>query len=519
MAHVVVVGSGLAGLTVALRANDRHDVTLVTKASVSESNTRYAQGGIAAVLFDDDRVEDHVTDTVTAAAGLGDERMARILCSEGPARVRELIELGVPFDREGAALARGREAAHSASRIVHAGGDATGAAVEETLVRALVANGVLIREHTFLADLVVRDGEVVGLELIGPDGHETLFADIVVLATGGAGQLFEHTTNPVIATGDGAAAALRAGAVLADVEFVQFHPTALAVPGTPLVSEAVRGEGAVLRDLSGRRFMRDVHPDAELAPRDVVARGIADEMATQHGSPVLLDATALDADLLARRFPGITRLCSMHGLDLGRDLIPVTPAAHYWMGGVRTDDRGRTSLPGLFAVGEVACTGVHGANRLASNSLLEALVFAWRSVEAFDERRPFAPWRAFTTLEFPANVRAGTLDREAGQRRMWADVGLTRDHDGLARMLRESPTPVLARDASVHDRETANLALLGHAIALAAQAREESRGAHYRRDHPSCDIRPSRLQIHAPHLGVTHTDATTFLDRELSTSC
>ncbi|MGN7191066.1 L-aspartate oxidase [Curtobacterium sp. MCBA15_004] len=396
--HVVIVGSGIAGTTAAIRASARHDVTLVTKGALTDGATAYAQGGVAVALGADDRVGLHEEDTHTAAAGSADARAVAVLCADGPARVRDLLALGVPFDRttdpasldrHGDDLARGREAAHGRWRVLHADGDATGAAIARTLVAALHRRHVTILERTCLTDLVVRDGAVVGVDVLDLFGEpRRIDADAVVLASGGAGHLFRETTNPLVATGDGVAAAWRAGAVVADLEFVQFHPTRLAVPDGGLVSEAVRGEGAVLRDAAGRRFMTAVHPAAELAPRDVVARGIAAAVREQGGQPVLLDATGLDPDHLVRRFPGLTRATRAAGFDWTREGVPVAPAAHYAMGGVATDAEGRTSLPGLLAVGEVACTGVHGANRLASNSLLEGLVFAVRAADAVDVARP-----------------------------------------------------------------------------------------------------------------------------------
>lgn len=396
--HVVIVGSGIAGLTAAIRASALHDVTLVTKGALADSATAYAQGGIAVALGADDSAALHQADTHVAAAGSADARAVEVLCTDGPARVRDLLALGVPFDRSsdpatldryGDDLARGREAAHGRWRVVHADGDATGAAVERTLIAALHRRHVTILERTSLTDLVVRDGAVVGADVLDLLGEpRRLDADAVVIASGGAGHLYRETTNPLVATGDGVAAAWRAGAVLADLEFVQFHPTRLAVPGGGLVSEAVRGEGAVLRDAAGHRFMTDVHPDAELAPRDVVARGIAAAVRDQGGAPVLLDATGLDAGFLVTRFPGLTRATRAAGFDWTREGVPVAPAAHYSMGGIATDAEGRTSLPGLLAVGEAACTGVHGANRLASNSLLEGLVFAVRAADAVAAPRP-----------------------------------------------------------------------------------------------------------------------------------
>nr|WP_081882328.1 L-aspartate oxidase [Cryobacterium sp. MLB-32] len=533
MASVIVVGSGLAGLTAAVRATDAgHRVTLVTKAALPESNTRYAQGGIAAALFPDDSVAAHVLDTVRAGAGLCDSAAVEVLCAEGPARVRDLIRFGVDFDHDESGVARGREAAHSRSRVLHSGGDATGAAIQAALVATVrqrarrsttdlgiySETGIDILEHTMLIDLVVRAGTVVGVTVLGTGNRaRTLVADSVILATGGAGTLFTHTTNPSVATGDGVAAAWRAGASVADLEFYQFHPTALAVPGTPLVSEAVRGEGAVLRNRKGQRFMLGI-PGAELAPRDVVARAIAREMAAQGDQPVFLDATALGRDLLESRFPTITAACRTAGLDWAVDPIPVAPAAHYWMGGVITDVWGRSSLPGLFAVGEVARTGAHGANRLASNSLLEAAVFADRAVRALD----FAP-RAHGlgfTKEFadgfaddtgcppprltgqeglPGDAARG-FSRETLRSVMWNAAGVHRSGTGLAAaadLLADwtAPEPTGADGWTVQGLEDRNLLDLARLAVTAALARPESRGAHHRDDYP--DVRPELARSRA----------------------
>lgn len=499
MARIVVVGTGIAGLITAYRASKHHDVVLVTKSELAESNTKYAQGGIAAALFPDDSVASHVADTLRAGAGLCDPIAVEVLCSEGPQRVRDLMALGVEFDKINGELARGHEAAHSARRVIHAGGDATGLAIEVALLHAVRALAVEVHEYTIMRDLLVEtddDGvrRVVGIDAVGPDGlSRDIPADIVVLASGGAGQLYRHTTNPTVTTGDGVAAAWRAGAALADVEFYQFHPTSLAVPGNPLVSEAVRGEGAVLLDAEGRRFMFDVHPDGELAPRDVVARGIAAAMAKQGGAPVMLDATALGAEFLAERFPGITRVTAEHGFDWAVEPVPVTPAAHYWMGGISTDVSGRTSLPGLFAVGEAACTGVHGANRLASNSLLESLVFAWRASDALDESvvALAETGRETRLVELPVHEPADpsvvepveTFARADLQRLMWELVGLERSLDELraadARLATWRATG--ATPADVEDR---NLLDLARIVVTAAIRREESRGAHDRTDFP-----------------------------------
>jgi len=495
MARIVVVGTGIAGLITAYRATARHEVVLVTKSELAESNTRYAQGGIAAALFPDDSVASHVEDTLRAGAGLCDPIAVEVLCSEGPQRVRDLIALGVEFDRIASGkhrgeLARGHEAAHSARRVIHAGGDATGLAIEVALLRAVKSLAVEVHEYTFMRDLVVERDDagvrrVVGIDVIDALGaSRVVAADVVVLASGGAGQLYSRTTNPTVTTGDGVAAAMRAGAALADVEFYQFHPTSLAVPGNPLVSEAVRGDGAVLLDEHGRRFMFDVHPDGELAPRDVVARGIARAMAAQGGKPVLLDATALGRDYLTQRFPGITRACLQHGFDWAVQPVPVTPAAHYWMGGIRTDIEGRTSLAGLFAVGEAASTGVHGANRLASNSLLESLVFAWRASDALD--RDATPLVVDAALADVMPDGTEPFERSELQELMWSLVGLQRDAAGLA-LAASRLASWTVRSDTVDDGEKRNLLDLARVLVHAAQCREESRGAHDRLDFPETD--------------------------------
>ena len=494
MKRALVVGSGIAGLIAALELSRGFEVTLVTKAKLAESNTRYAQGGIAAVMFDDDSVADHIADTLRAGAGLCNRAAVEILCAEGPTRIRDLIGLGVDFDRRDGELARGLEAAHSSARVLHAGGDATGLTIETALVRAVrrasLEKGMRVLEDTFACDLLVRDGVVQGLEVLASNGmREELFADAVVLASGGAGQLFLHTTNPTVATGDGVAIALRAGAEVADVEFYQFHPTALAVPGSFLISEAVRGDGAVLRDARGERFMLALDPAAELAPRDVVARGIARTMAAQNGQAVMLDATALGPAFLAKRFPTIDAACRARGLDWGVAPVPVTPAAHYWMGGVRTDTDGRTSLAGLYAVGECACTGVHGANRLASNSLLESLVFAWRCAQLLlsGAEAKAASFRDSSVLAIePVEAIVGEQQpvvREELQRLMWEQAGIERTADGL-RAAALQLDRWTAGGGTTYDLENGNLLTIARVLVRAALAREESRGAHDRTDFP-----------------------------------
>lgn len=516
--HVVIVGSGIAGLTAAIRASAVHDVTLVTKGALADGATAYAQGGVAVALGADDSAALHQADTHVAAAGSADARAVEVLCTDGPARVRDLLALGVPFDRStdpssldryGDDLARGREAAHGRWRVVHADGDATGAAIERTLVDALHRRHVTILERTCLTDLVVRDGAVVGVDVLDLLGDpRRIDADAVVVASGGAGHLYRETTNPLVATGDGVAAAWRAGAVVADLEFVQFHPTRLAVPDGGLVSEAVRGEGAVLLDARGRRFMTAVHPDAELAPRDVVARGIAAAVRDQGGAPVLLDATGLGADFLTGRFPGLTRATRAAGFDWTRQGVPVSPAAHYSMGGIATDAEGRTSLPGLLAIGEAACTGVHGANRLASNSLLEGLVFAVRAADAVAAPRPgLLRLRGDAGLHVTSVPRAADairssrptlpggathLDdvgavREAVQTVMTERVGLLRDATGLASARRDLDALTAPATGGVREHEDRALLDLARLVALAAETRTESRGAHARTDHPDTD--------------------------------
>ena len=520
---LIVVGSGIAGMTTALDAAGTFDVTLLTKADLAQSNTRYAQGGVAVVIDDmvdagaptlGDSVASHVADTLVAGAGLGDADTVGILCAEGPAAMDELIARGVPFDRHDGELSHGLEAAHAFPRILHAGGDATGAAIAYALIDRLRESAVTVREQTTVVDLLVEgpstgsggeDGSggkrVVGVTLLG---GEVLRADAVVLATGGAGQLFPFTTNPEVATADGLGMALRAGAVAADLEFYQFHPTSLDAPGNFLVSEAVRGEGAVLIDADGHRFMPDVHPDAELAPRDVVARGIAQQMSRQPGIPVRLDATRLGSEFLARRFPNIDAACRAQGYDWGRVPIPVAPAAHYYMGGIRTDEWGRTSLPGLLAVGEVACNGLHGANRLASNSLLEGAVYGRRVVEGLVSSPPAGAfddgWAAPIALDLTDDPDAHDVSRADLQQLMWDAAGLVRDGADLeeaAAELRRWKSPAVTDAKAAED---ANLLVVARAVVASALARRESRGGHYRTDFPQTDpaqARHSAIVAHA----------------------
>lgn len=498
MYDVAVLGSGIAGLSCAIHAaRSGASVVVVTKGRLSMSATRYAQGGVAAALAAGDSPELHAADTLAAGAGLCDPEAVAVLVREGPERVRELETLGAVFDRIDGDLAFAREGGHSLARVVHAGGDATGAEIERTLAAGL-PGGIEVREGWFSFDLLLRAGRCTGASVGPPEGGVvTLEARHTVLATGGAGQLYAVTTNPAVSTGDGIAMAWRAGAAVADVEFMQFHPTALHHPTMPrpLLSEALRGDGAVLRDEQGRAFMVDEHPMADLAPRDVVARAIARRLVERGLDHVWLDATAIDD--LPRRFPTIWAASRAAGYDPTTDWLPVAPAAHYLSGGVCTDLDGATTLPGLWACGEVACSGVHGANRLASNSLLDGLVFAPRVAAAIAAGKegpdPTGVLRDVARLGgegSPGPGPAATLRREALQRAMTTRAGVLRDRDSLGEAWdalggddpQLAPTPTEAAAA-----ELVNLTQVGRLLVAAARRREESRGTHNRLDFPEPD--------------------------------
>ena len=482
----LVVGSGVAGLHTAWRASELGGVLLLTKRSLFDSATSYAQGGIAAALGAGDSTELHRRDTLAAGAALCDAAAVEVLVEEGPARVRELQAAGARFDLEPGTnrFLLGREAAHSRKRIVHAHGDQTGAEVARTLVhRVRRSKRIRVLERARVLDLIVHRGQCVGVRASVQGEATEIIADVTVLATGGGGQAYRYTTNPVVATGDGYAIAHRSGVTLADMEFVQFHPTALDTPENPLalISEAVRGEGATLVNEKGARFMKKIHKLAELAPRDVVARAIARQ---QHGGRrVFLDARKL-ASSFARRFPGILALCTARGIDPRRDLIPVTPAAHYMMGGIVTDLRGRSDLDRLYAVGEVSRTGVHGANRLASNSLLEGLVFAERVARDIIDAAELTSVPRAGTWKVPVLVDRGAAQVAADLVRevMWRDAGVIRNAAGL-RSARQRLQEIEQR-LPVGATEEVNLVQTAQLVVEGARQRKESRGGHYRSDYP-----------------------------------
>lgn len=499
----IVIGSGIAGLRAAIElAHNGARVTVLTKDRTDESNTEYAQGGIAVALSEEDEVALHEEDTLNAGAGLCDERAVRVMVEDGPRYIQELIEWGTKFDREGGRLAFTQEAAHSRRRILHAHGDSTGREIVRALIaRARAERGIAFVAHAATDALLLKDGRVCGVRYLDPlvRAPRELRSRAVILASGGAGQVFLHTTNPQVATGDGMAMAYAAGAELADMEFVQFHPTALNIEGAPrfLLSEAMRGEGGILRNREGEPFMTRYHERAELAPRDIVSRSIVAEMQRTATRTVYLDMTQLEPRFVRRRFPTIYETCLRYELDITTDPVPVSPASHYCMGGVRTDLDGRATLPGLYAAGEVACTGVHGANRLASNSLLEGLVFGARAgrAAAADCAHQHSSGAHDAAIEDERKVRetAAAAVRASGdvalavrkrvRRLMWERVGILRSRESIKRALLEFEQIAHAPLARA-SRNFLNVATL---IARSALWREESRGAHFRTDFPQRD--------------------------------
>jgi len=495
---VLVLGSGIAGLRAAMEAALSASVLVVTKAGLRDSCTNEAQGGIAAALAPGDSPEDHFADTVEVGAGLCSPEAVRVLTSEAPDRVRELMQLGAEFDRHGSELAFTREGGHRRARILHADGDATGAAIQSVLVRRVRENEAIgILENTYAIDLLTLDGACHGALIWSRErGLMMVRAKQTILATGGSGMLYRETTNPPVATGDGLAMAFRAGAALQDLEFVQFHPTALYLAGAAraLISETLRGEGAVLRNRAGERFMHRYHPDAELAPRDVVCRSIVAEMKRTEATHVFLDVTHKPRSYLESRFPTITRLCDRFGLDIASDPIPVRPAAHYQIGGVATDLEGRTNLEHLFACGEVACTGVHGANRLGSNSLLEGLVFGARAGAAAAAacRAMKEPLPLHALQGMPQEPVYGNLDltdvENSLRSLMWRSAGVERARNELDEALGNITFWCRYVMDKEFDRpagwQLQNMLTAARLVVMSARQRQESRGAHYRTDFP-----------------------------------
>jgi L-aspartate oxidase len=519
----LIVGAGIAGLRAAIELAGTGRVLVITKEQLGESNTNYAQGGIAVALGGDEDVELHLEDTTRAGDGLVNEAAAAVLVEEGPRRVEELLKWGTHFDREGGELMLTREGAHSLPRILHANGDATGAEIGRSLLaHAQTIPNIELVEWMTCEDLILDGDSVAGLALVTRSGErQTISARAILLASGGAGQVYSDTTNPAVATGDGIAMASRADAAISDMEFYQFHPTALSLPGVPrfLLSEALRGEGAYLRNARMERFMERYHPLLELAPRDVVARAITREgLGDTPGEvfPVYLDMRHVKGLNLRERFPGISAFLDGYGLDLARDLIPVRPAAHYLMGGVRTDVHGRTSLKRLYAAGEVACTGVHGANRLASNSLLEGLVFGARAAAEMREETaltgkisPLPPESAKNSNGSGTRQNSVADMVSAIQHTMWQKAGLLRDKEGLESAIQDLSDidSVVPNGETRPAVELRSLLEVGNLIVRSALAREESRGAHYRNDFPQRDDEKFRK-----HSVIHRTGAVEYVD-------
>lgn len=514
---VLVVGGGIAGLTAALGAAYRWNVGLLTKGTLDQTTTFLAQGGIAAALSPHDSPELHLRDTLEAGAGLCEEEAVRVLVEEGPARIHELEQLGTKFDRKGGKLILGKEGAHSLPRVVHAGGDATGSVVASALAEVIVSGGrVELHENEFVIDLLMDAGRCVGAVSLGPEGELTVnLARAVVLACGGAGQVYSRTTNPVVATGDGHAMAYRAGAVMRDMEFMQFHPTALYGEENPvfLITEALRGEGAFLRDSLGGRFMVGAHPLAELAPRDVVVRQMKQVFEREGTDHVWLDARHLDRHFLRGRFPTVYRGLKARGYDLGKDLVPVAPASHYFIGGVLADTWGRTNMPGLYACGETSNIGIHGANRLASNSLLEGLVFGERTVRELNRYLAITdPAVRKVKLELTDEPREGNdPDLVAESRRALGQVmmdlcGIVRNRADLEKAqqaIADLKASLAPPGLLMAELELFNLITVAEHIVASALFREESRGVHLRADFPERDD--------------THWRRHTLLERDVST--
>lgn len=496
----LIIGSGVAGLRAAIELSLHGRVMVVTKDMPTESSTRYAQGGVAVALSDEDEVGIHFEDTIKAGAGLCREEAVEVLVEEGPKRILELIEWGAEFDKEEAKLAFTREAAHSRRRILHAKGDSTGKEIERVLMsKAKAMPGIRGSRFSTAVDLVISNKVCKGATVLRGADVIIISAKATVLAAGGAGQVFSRTTNPSVATGDGVAMALRAGAVLEDMEFVQFHPTALYIADAPqfLLSEAMRGEGALLKDVNGKLFMKDYHPDAELAARDIVSRAIVSQIAKTKSSHVYLDLSGLDSVFVKKRFPKIYETCLRYDLDITRELIPVSPAAHYIMGGAKTDLDGKTNVSGLFAAGEVACTGVHGANRLASNSLLEGLVYGYRAgVAAARYAAQLEPYRPQKIKLQATNLaKSDSLNlteiRTCIRGTMWENVGIIRSAESLnaAREILMGLSGILKMNFATREGlEVKNMLTAALLITEAALHRQGSVGGHFRIDYPQKEL-------------------------------
>ncbi|MBF0558000.1 MAG: L-aspartate oxidase [Nitrospirae bacterium] len=505
----LVIGSGVAGLRAAIELADHGKVIIVTKDVPTESSTEYAQGGVAVALSDEDEVGIHFEDTIKAGDGLCKRGAVKVLVEEGPRRISELIEWGAEFDREGPKLAFTMEAAHSRRRILHSKGDSTGKELERVLIsKARSIKNIERLPFSTATDLVVEQDTCMGGHVISASDSVYIEAKSTVLATGGAGQIYSRTTNPAVATGDGMAMAYRAGAILEDMEFVQFHPTALFIPPAPhfLLSEAMRGEGALLRNKTGELFMKRYHPDAELAPRDVVSRAIMSEMTATGTDHVYLDLRHLGSEFIKNRFPRIYSTCLQYSVDITADMVPVSPAAHYIMGGVRTDRNGCTSIRGLYAAGEVACTGVHGANRLASNSLLEGLVYGYRAGQSAAARRlgrtagkDLSSTGSSPDPAIPSNALAESDSiRQRLRDIMWKDAGIIRSKTSLNEVIEGLSRWdfILGMDfTSRRDLELKNMLTVALIIVKAASRRKESIGAHYRSDFPSQGKGPLKHSI------------------------
>ncbi|WP_256762287.1 L-aspartate oxidase [Cohnella sp. WQ 127256] len=493
---VIVIGAGIAGLFTALKLSETKQVLMITKKSLFDSNTRYAQGGIAAVMSDEDSPDFLAQDTLIAGAGLCDAAAVDVLVHEGPQGVQELIRYGTNFDEEDGHFALTKEGAHSQRRILHANGDATGFEIVRALADKVKSDPrIELWDDHLVLDLLTEEGECRGALVQKPDGTRVaVFGRATILCTGGAGQLYRYTTNPEVATGDGVAMAYRAGADIRDMEFNQFHPTSLCYPGAPrfLISEAVRGEGAYLRNIRGDRFMENYHPQLELAPRDVVARAIVSEMEATKSTYVYIDITHETPELIKHRFPTIYEYCLNYGLDMTTDWIPVAPASHYMMGGVKTNLHGETSIQRLFACGEASSTGVHGANRLASNSLSEAIVFGQRIVDAVNKLSPNKTTADNSSgSERHAALTGALIERRLKlQKGMVRYAGLRRDRAGLLKGLDDLKKQLPLFQLCLTKREEleyANLLTCALLVTESALSREESRGGHYREDYPQRD--------------------------------